>query len=89
MNGHVDAARVLIRAGASVDHAIVVPPKTPELKSKGKRSILHIACSWGHTDCVKLLLENGANPHVLDNEGCTPLQQAQARGYSEASALLC
>ncbi|XP_055629469.1 ankyrin repeat domain-containing protein 54-like [Toxorhynchites rutilus septentrionalis] len=40
------------------------------------RSALHIACSRGFTDSVKLLLENGANPNIRDLNGNTPLHLA-------------
>lgn len=40
------------------------------------RSALHIACSRGFTDTVRLLLENGANPNIRDLNENTPLHLA-------------
>ncbi|XP_053684663.1 ankyrin repeat domain-containing protein 54-like [Sabethes cyaneus] len=40
------------------------------------RSALHIACSRGFTDAVRLLLENGANPNIRDLNRNTPLHLA-------------
>ncbi|XP_058464967.1 ankyrin repeat domain-containing protein 54 [Malaya genurostris] len=40
------------------------------------RSALHIACSRGFTDAVRLLLENGANPNIRDLNANTPLHLA-------------
>lgn len=40
------------------------------------RSALHIACSRGFTDTVRLLLENGANPNIRDLNQNTPLHLA-------------
>ncbi|CAB0033721.1 unnamed protein product [Trichogramma brassicae] len=41
--------------------------------NRWKCSPLHIAAQYRHTNIVKLLLENGANPNQLDHEGSTPL----------------
>lgn len=41
-----------------------------------KRSALHIACSRGFTDSVRVLLENGANPNIRDLNENTPLHLA-------------
>ncbi|EAT38847.1 AAEL009293-PA [Aedes aegypti] len=40
------------------------------------RSALHIACSRGFTDTVRVLLENGANPNIRDLNENTPLHLA-------------
>ncbi|XP_058833410.1 ankyrin repeat domain-containing protein 54-like [Topomyia yanbarensis] len=40
------------------------------------RSALHIACSRGFTDAVRLLLEKGANPNIRDLNENTPLHLA-------------
>jgi hypothetical protein len=31
-----------------------------------------MAAAWGHADVVQLLLERGANPGIVDDEGMTP-----------------
>jgi len=40
------------------------------------RTALHIACSEGHTDVVRYLLDLGAPVHVRDRYGDTPLDDA-------------
>ncbi|WP_299998906.1 ankyrin repeat domain-containing protein [uncultured Cedecea sp.] len=37
---------------------------------------------------VKLLLDNGANPHMTDKYGKKPLELAKEKGYTEIAALL-
>ncbi len=44
-------------------------------------SPLHEAGRGGHSQVVRLLLENGANPDVRDGDGKTPLEIAVARGH--------
>uniref|UniRef100_A0A182MSV2 Poly [ADP-ribose] polymerase n=1 Tax=Anopheles culicifacies TaxID=139723 RepID=A0A182MSV2_9DIPT len=41
---------------------------------------LHNACSFGHADVVRLLLEAGANPNTRDNWNYTPLHEAASKG---------
>jgi hypothetical protein len=40
-----------------------------------------MAAAWGHADVVRLLLEKGANPTVIDHEGMSPPNVAR-HGYS-------
>ncbi len=37
---------------------------------------------------IKMLLDNGANPHMTDKYGKTPLQLAKEKGYSKIADLL-
>jgi hypothetical protein len=39
-----------------------------------------MAAAWGRADVVDLLLENGADPSIVDEEGMTPPDVAR-RGY--------
>lgn len=41
---------------------------------------MHNACSFGHADVVRLLLEAGANPNTRDNWNYTPLHEAAIKG---------
>ncbi|KAI5063016.1 hypothetical protein GOP47_0021563 [Adiantum capillus-veneris] len=44
---------------------------------------LHLACLYGHTHCVQILLEAGASIDVKDEDGAIPLHDACAGGYVE------
>jgi Acetyltransferase (GNAT) family/Ankyrin repeats (3 copies)/WW domain len=49
---------------------------------------LGLAAFEGHTDTVKMLLANGANPLLMNRYGETPLANAQTRRRSDIVALL-
>lgn len=52
-------------------------------------SPLHIAASLGHTECLRLLLqENAADPNATDAHGNTPLHLAALNNRIEAISLL-
>lgn len=53
-----------------------------QLKDMRKRRPLHIAASHGHTECVKYLLEEGAQTEVQDDEGRSPFIAAAQNGQS-------
>lgn len=55
----------LLLAGASI-----------QARDDGGLHPLHNACSFGHYDVVRLLLEAGANPNTRDNWNYTPLHEA-------------
>jgi ankyrin repeat protein len=40
---------------------------------------LHLACSVGHIECAKLLLQHGANVHAKDRCGRTALSIAKEK----------
>jgi uncharacterized protein len=80
--GHDEVVRVLIAAGAPLDHvnnlgwtALI---ESIVLGDGGKR----------HTASLKALLDAGASPRLADRQGRTPLDLARARGYREMVALL-
>ena len=80
--GHDEVVRVLIAAGAPLDHvnnlgwtALI---ESIVLGDGGKR----------HTATLKALLEAGASASLRDRQGRTPLELARARGYGEMVALL-
>jgi len=62
--------RVLIEAGADVNHFT-------EMKGM-RRSILHLAAQDGIPEIIQLLLDGGANPNALDEEGVTTARFAVA-----------
>uniref|UniRef100_A0A182JTV9 HIT domain-containing protein n=1 Tax=Anopheles christyi TaxID=43041 RepID=A0A182JTV9_9DIPT len=52
------------------------------------RSALHIACSRGFRDIVRVLLENGANPNIRDKNLNTPLHLASSTESVEVVQML-
>lgn len=80
--GHGPVVRELIRAGAPLDH----------INNLGWTALFEaIVLGDGgarHTQCVKTLLEAGANPNLPDATGRSPLALAGARGYGEMARLI-
>lgn len=80
--GHADAVRMLIAAGAPLDH----------VNNLGWTA-LHEAIMLGdggprHTETLRALVEAGANVDLPDRDGATPLALARARGYGNMAAIL-
>jgi hypothetical protein len=80
--GHDGVVRQLIAAGAPVDHvnnlhwtALI---EAIVLGDGGAR----------HQACVRALLDAGASTRLADREGRTPIQLAQARGYTAMARML-
>jgi hypothetical protein len=57
-------------------------------KNLGGATALHIACRESNTEAVKILLENGANVNIADNEGWTPLMRASLVGNAQIVEML-
>ena len=80
--GHAGVVRQLIAAGAPLDHVNnlhwTAAIESIVLGDGGPR----------HQATLKALVDAGANLHLADREGRTPLQLAQARGYGEMVKLL-
>ena len=49
---------------------------------------LHCGAWNGHVDCVKLLLDYGADPNVINKDGYSPLHLAARRGNKDCLRLL-
>jgi uncharacterized protein len=80
-DGHVDAMKVLLDAGAVVDQ--------PGIQGC---TALMMACGPkpdGFPEAVQLLLDNGANVNAIDsNENFTPLMYASVEGLSSIASIL-
>ena len=69
--GHYSVAVILLKKGAD-----------PNTVTSNQWTALHYACTNGHVDIVELLCcQYGANVHVVDNSGRTPLVAAQENGH--------
>jgi ankyrin repeat protein len=80
--GHVDVVRVLIGAGAPLDH----------VNNLGWTALIEaIVLGDGgsrHAEVVRLLVEAGARRDLADRQGRSPLDLAEARGYREIARIL-
>lgn len=61
INDHLEAAKVLIAAGAS-----------KEAKDKYGQTPLYLAARWGGVEIIKALLDAGANKYAKNSYGFTP-----------------
>ena len=80
--GHAEVVRTLIRAGAPLDH----------VNNLGWTALIEsIVLGNGgarHTETLRALVEAGANVHLADRQGDTPLTLARRRGYREMVEVL-
>ncbi len=80
--GHADVVRMLIRAGAPLDH----------VNNLGWTALIEsIVLGDGgprHIETLKALVEGGASVTLPDRQGRTPLALAQERGYEPMVRLL-
>jgi uncharacterized protein len=75
--GNLDAARLLLDAGADV-HAVS--------RNSLANTPLHAATAGKHSELALLLIEKGANPRAVDTGGYTPLEIARQNGLTEVVA---
>jgi uncharacterized protein len=73
--GRVGLARLMLERGL-------------DLRDERHRAALLLAAERGHVEMVQLLLENGADPHVANSHGQTPLDLAQISGREAVVQLL-
>jgi len=80
--GHAEVVRVLIAAGAPLDH----------VNNLGWTALIEsIVLGNGgrnHTDTLDALVKAGANVNLADRAGATPLALAKTRGYGEMVRIL-
>jgi uncharacterized protein len=80
--GHVEVVRILIEAGAPLDH----------VNNLGWTALIEsIVLGDGgarHTATLRALVEARANVNIGDRQGMSPLHLAEARGYREMAEIL-
>ncbi|CAL5227450.1 g10416 [Coccomyxa viridis] len=77
-SGHLEAVRMLIKAGANVNMTT----------SAGKATPLHRAAYMGHSAVAEALLHSGADASLQDADGQTALDKAAAQGHGHMIQLL-
>lgn len=77
--GHFETAEYLVKAGASVNSVSHNDLKVAPIQS---------AVAGGHLKIVKMLLDHGANPNILERGGYTPLHAAAQNGDIEMIRIL-
>ncbi|GMR47018.1 hypothetical protein PMAYCL1PPCAC_17213, partial [Pristionchus mayeri] len=77
MDGHIQVAEILLKAGAPVN-----------LPSDSFESPLTLAACGGHTELVKLLIDSGASIEEPNDESYTPLMEAAREGHADVVRLL-
>lgn len=65
MEGRTDKLIAALDSGLDVDHV-----------DTDGMTLLFVASHYGRTDCVRLLLERGANPNLVNRHGNGPLWEA-------------
>jgi ankyrin repeat protein len=80
--GHAEVVRVLIEAGAPLDHVNnlgwTALMESIVLGDGGRR----------HVETLRALVAAGANVNIADRSGITPLAHARGRGYKEMARIL-
>ena len=76
--GHLDTARLLVEAGARVDHQDELDRLTP----------LHMAAARGFSRTVQLLCDNRANVFIKNRDGCVALHLSCQNGHNQTSRVL-
>lgn len=74
MEGRCDALAAALDQGLDVDH----------VDTQGM-TLLFVASHYGHRDCVRLLLERGADPNLVNAHGNGPLWEATREASQNAN----
>lgn len=77
-NNDIDGVKFFSKAGALVINQ----------RNKGGATSLHIACRESNFEIAKILVDNGANVNIVDNEGWSPLMRASLAGNKDIVELL-
>ncbi|XP_069832519.1 cortactin-binding protein 2 isoform X2 [Dendropsophus ebraccatus] len=74
--GHSKCAEKLLAYNADINYV------------SGGQTPLYLACKNGNCETVKLLLDSGANRHIMTNTGWTPIHAAADSGNTDCLKLL-
>jgi ankyrin repeat protein len=77
-----------VNMASSLKEQLAKDPSMVSAKDDRGWTFLHQEALAGSTVTVKVLLEAGANPNALTNDGMTPLQLARALAWDQVVALL-
>ena len=78
---HIDTIARLINAGSKAELSV-------NAKARNDVTPLHLAACSGNVETIKLLLNNGANINITDDDGNTALHLAAKRGRANAISVL-
>lgn len=84
-SGHLPVVELLLAQGADPNLGAVYGSPDPH---KQFGSPLHSAAAFGRVDCVRPLLEGGAQVNAVDVVGATSLHRASMEGHSEIAKIL-
>ncbi|WP_039456429.1 ankyrin repeat domain-containing protein [Candidatus Jidaibacter acanthamoebae] len=79
INGNYKLLKLCLEANKSLNHINV----NYDYNGDDVKPILHRAVISGSIDCVKLLLEEGANPYLKDYKGRIPINYSKDEGITE------
>lgn len=96
--GHLNVSKLLLAKGSDPNIRVKATDEyieqVAEAIAKGTEEVephvdgvtsLHVAATGGHLSVIKLLLENGANPRVKDDEDKTPLLNAVDGNFGDVA----
>jgi ankyrin repeat protein len=81
--GRASAARLLLRTGAPANYRRSFTAR----RDPGQTALI-LAVRGGYLETVRVLLDGGASPTLVDSDGDTPLEIARRYGHPEAARLL-
>jgi ankyrin repeat protein len=68
-----------------LSQAMQAPEFNINRKVQHGRTLLSIACRHGATDCVRLLLEKGSDPNIVNDTGTSPLMYAKTAVFASGN----